>query len=289
MTPSLDSARSSAARVLRDRGIGTAALDARVLLTMATGLSLEALIAKGGEPIGRDAGDAFSGLWRGVLQASPYRESAGRESFADGIFGSARRRSISPRHGDADRRRLGPCWPGKADRLTVAHLGPGDGFGLHSDHPSRRIARCIGRRSRHQPRRAASRPGECRSMGVADRARFAVSDWFEALAGRYDIIVSNPPYVASAEIGGLAPEVAEHDPLAALDGGLDGLDAYRRIAAGTPAFLVPGGHLLVEIGCTQGEAVTDLFERAGLAVAQDGIVADLAGHPRCVCAKISEA
>ncbi|HML93058.1 peptide chain release factor N(5)-glutamine methyltransferase [Methyloceanibacter sp.] len=290
MMPSLDSARASAARVLRDRGIGTAALDARALLTAATGLSLEALIAKGREPLGPAAGTRFQGYVARRLAGEPVSRIRGTREFYGRDFRIGPQ-TLDPRPDTETLVAAVLDIVGREARagrpLRILDLGTGSGCILTTLLAELPDATGVGADISPGALRLARANAE--SVGVADRARFAVSDWFEALAGRYDIIVSNPPYIASDEIGGLAPEVAEHDPLAALDGGPDGLDAYRRIAAGAPAFLVPGGHLLVEIGCTQGDAVTGLFERAGLAVAEDGIVADLAGHPRCVCARTSEA
>lgn len=290
MMPSLDSARASAARVLRDRGIGTAALDARALLTAATGLSLEALIAKGREPLGPAAGTRFQGYVARRLAGEPVSRIRGTREFYGRDFRIGPQ-TLDPRPDTETLVAAVLDIVGREARagrpLRILDLGTGSGCILTTLLAELPDATGVGADISPGALRLARANAE--SVGVADRARFAVSDWFEALAGRYDIIVSNPPYIASDEIGGLAPEVAEHDPLAALDGGPDGLDAYRRIAAGAPAFLVPGGHLLVEIGYTQGDAVTGLFERAGLAVAEDGIVADLAGHPRCVCARTSEA
>lgn len=116
--------------------------------------------------------------------------------------------------------------------------------------------------------------------GVADRAAFAAGDWAAALAGRFDLVVSNPPYIASAVIDGLDPEVARHDPVRALDGGPDGLDAYRAILAGAPALLAPDGRLVVEIGHDQHEAVVRLVGAAGLRVGRSA--QDLGGHVRAL-------
>jgi release factor glutamine methyltransferase len=96
------------------------------------------------------------------------------------------------------------------------------------------------------------------------RAAFAACDMAAALGGPFDLIVSNPPYIASADIATLAPEVRDFDPRAALDGGPDGLDCYRAIAAGVPAVLKPGGVLVVELGFGQAEPVTALLAAAGL-------------------------
>jgi release factor glutamine methyltransferase len=98
--------------------------------------------------------------------------------------------------------------------------------------------------------------------------------------GRFDLIVSNPPYIPSGDLAGLAPEVREHDPLAALHGGEDGLAAYRIVFAGAPDLLAPGGALVVEIGSTQDQAVTRLAEAARLRVVR--VARDLAGRPRAV-------
>ena len=99
---------------------------------------------------------------------------------------------------------------------------------------------------------------------VADRLILPLSGWFDSIGGRFDLIVSNPPYIAGEEMSTLEPEVRDHDPRIALTDGGDGLSAYRAIAAGAPDHLTAGGRLLVEIGPTQAGAVTGLFRAAGL-------------------------
>lgn len=116
--------------------------------------------------------------------------------------------------------------------------------------------------------------------GVADRARLVLSDWFAAVEGAFDLIVSNPPYIAEAEMAGLAPEVALHEPRLALTPGGDGLDAYRAIAAEAGAHLAPGGRVLVEVGASQSDAVAVIFAAAGLS--DHEIVRDMSGHNRVV-------
>lgn len=101
-----------------------------------------------------------------------------------------------------------------------------------------------------------------RQLGVADRCMFLRADWYNEVEGRFDLIVSNPPYIAASELATLAPELG-HEPRMALTDEGDGLSAYRQIVPGASAHLVPGGRLLVEIGWTQAEAVRDLFEKAG--------------------------
>jgi len=117
-----------------------------------------------------------------------------------------------------------------------------------------------------------------RDLGLSDRVHFARGDWMRGLRGHYDLIVSNPPYIALAEMGGLAPEVRNHEPHLALTDGADGLTAYRIIVATAPFCLKPQGRLLVEIGPSQGQAVADLFTKAGFAGLR--ILPDLDGRDR---------
>jgi release factor glutamine methyltransferase len=114
---------------------------------------------------------------------------------------------------------------------------------------------------------------------LAGRVGLVAGDWTDAISEKFDLIVSNPPYIPTADIPGLMPEVAIHEPRAALDGGPDGLDAYRRIIAGLPRLLAPGGVAVLEIGVGQLPAVSALAVAAGFAAAAD---ADLAGVPRAV-------
>jgi release factor glutamine methyltransferase len=115
---------------------------------------------------------------------------------------------------------------------------------------------------------------------VAERLELVHADWWTGVAGQYDLIVSNPPYVTEADYDRLAPEITRWEPRTALTPGGDGLSAYRIIAGGLAAHLVPGGRCLVEIGADQGVAVADLLKAAGLeAVA---VYPDINGKARVV-------
>jgi release factor glutamine methyltransferase len=120
---------------------------------------------------------------------------------------------------------------------------------------------------------------------VEPRTDIRQSDWFANVEGRFDLIVSNPPYIALEEMDDLSEEVRGHEPGIALTDGGDGLGAYRQIAAQAPAHLLPEGRLLVEIGPTQGQAVSDMFAAAGL----HGITVlrDLDGRDRVVRAQMA--
>jgi release factor glutamine methyltransferase len=121
------------------------------------------------------------------------------------------------------------------------------------------------------------------ALGLADRAHFFAADWGAALAGRFDAIVANPPYIASADLPRLPREVIGYDPSRALDGGTDGLAAYRAIAAALPKLLAANGIFATEVGVDQASAVTAITRASGLA--WDEIDKDLAGIERCVIAR----
>ena len=119
---------------------------------------------------------------------------------------------------------------------------------------------------------------------VSARADIRKSDWFSAVEGLFDLIVSNPPYISRAEMDEIQPEVARHEPRMALTDEEDGLSAYREIAARARTALAPGGRVLVEIGATQGAAVQGIFARAGWT--QIEVIPDLGGRDRVVQARI---
>jgi release factor glutamine methyltransferase len=116
-------------------------------------------------------------------------------------------------------------------------------------------------------------------IGLADRAAFVGGDWTNALNGRFDLVISNPPYIPAADIPGLMPEVALHEPRRALDGGADGCDAYRTILHDLAHRLLPGGAAILELGAGQAAAVSALAQQAGFAAS---LHLDLAGIQRAI-------
>lgn len=153
------------------------------------------------------------------------------------------------------------------DRLL--DLGTGSGAILLSLLKERPQARAEGTDLSEPALQVARRNAQ--ALGVARRAQLYRSDWFDAVRGHFDLITSNPPYIAQDEMAALAPELA-HEPRMALTDGADGLTAYRAITAGAGDHLAPRGWLMVEIGPTQGALVLAMFQHAGLvncAVRQD--------------------
>jgi release factor glutamine methyltransferase len=123
------------------------------------------------------------------------------------------------------------------------------------------------------------------ALGLAGRAQFLIGDWGTAVSGRFDAIVSNPPYIARSALADLPREVALYDPCLALDGGPDGLGAYRSLVVDVPRLLKPRGVFACEVGSGQAPAVEAMLRASGLAI--DGCERDLAGLARCVVARAS--
>jgi release factor glutamine methyltransferase len=124
------------------------------------------------------------------------------------------------------------------------------------------------------------------ALGLAERVRFVVCDWVSALSGRFAAIVANPPYITRTALADLPCEVGRHDPRRALDGGEDGLAAYRMIAPELPTLLAPGGVCAVEVGAGQAHAAAAIFAARGLII--DGIERDLADVERCVVMRLAQ-
>jgi len=125
-----------------------------------------------------------------------------------------------------------------------------------------------------------------KAADLGDRLELRRANWFAGLEGQFDLIVSNPPYIGRAELAGLAPDVRNWDPEVALSPGADALAAYRMICAAAPGFLAPLGRLIVEIGATQGAAVSELFKECGMQ--QINVIPDLDGRDRVVSGVFSE-
>jgi release factor glutamine methyltransferase len=168
---------------------------------------------------------------------------------------------------------------GRAYRIL--DLGTGSGCLLLALLSERPMATGLG--SDCAPGAAVAARDNAERLGLAGRAGFAVGDWAAAITGPFDAVVVNPPYITSGAIATLAPEVRDFDPRVALDGGGDGLDAYRKIARELPRLLAPGGIFVGELGFSQDHAVAEIIGTAGLAV--ETLLPDLAGIPRCIVAR----
>jgi release factor glutamine methyltransferase len=275
----LGHALASVRRRLAAAGIASPALDARLLVIAATGLSHEALIAAPERMLEGEEARRLDALADRRLAGEPVSRIVAEREFYGRPFtiGPA---SLDPRPDTETlvERALGFART-RAVPVEILDLGTGSGAILVTLLAELLEARgtgtdvCIA--ALDMARRNALR------HHVADRARFVSADWCQGLEDRFDLIVANPPYIASGDLDGLSREVRDHDPLRALDGGPDGLDAYRAIAAGAGPLLAPDGLLALEIGAGQHDAVTEVFARHGWRPAPAAAACrDLAGHIR---------
>lgn len=277
-------ARRLLARAFRERGIEAAELDARILIGHALGLD-HAALAVAERTLDAPQASAIAALAERRLAREPVARIVGLKEFW-GLPLALSAATLVPRPetetlveaalaviGDADAR---------ARPWRIADLGTGTGallLALLTELPQ---ARGVGTDlARHA---IATARDNARRLGLASRADFVVCDFGAALAAGCDLVVANPPYVAHAAIAALAPEVRDHDPPLALDGGRDGLAGYRAIAADARRLLAPGGALILELGAGQAGAVCDLVSSAGLRVEGEPC-RDLAGIPRALVAR----
>ena len=170
------------------------------------------------------------------------------------------------------------CVPDRTLPLSVLDLGTGSGCLLLALLHELPAAWGVG--IDVDPDAVAVARDNARRLRLADRAAFLCSDWAAPLAGRFDLVVANPPYIGRLDRAELAPEVGVYDPPMALDGGSDGLAAYRRLSAGLDGLLPSGGHVVLEVGAGQADAVEELLRARGLVVR--GRWLDLSGIDRSV-------
>lgn len=267
-----------AGQVLRAAGVEAPRLEARWLLAHVLGCREEDLLRDPRAPVPAEKGAAFAGLLRRRAAREPLAHLLGHVGFwtLDLAVSDA---TLVPRpDSEAVVEAALAAFADRGRVRRVLDLGTGTGALLLAV-----LAECpgawgVGVDLAPAAARLAAR--NAAANGLADRACFVAADWDAPLAGPFDLVLSNPPYIPSEAIPGLMPEVARHEPRLALDGGADGLDAYRRILRSLPGLLAPGGRAVLEIGAGQGEAVEAIARRQGLAPLARG--RDLGGIERAV-------
>ena len=278
MTADVGTALKSAVRRLRDADIDTARLDARLLLGDVLAVEPPDLIAHPERELTAGESDRFLALIDRRCAREPVSQLLGRREFW-GLSLRVTADTLSPR--PETETLVEAALTDIADRTTALRLlDLGTGTGclllalLHS------LPRATGVGVDHSEPAVAVARANAAELGLAARAVFRRGDWTEGLDERFDLVVSNPPYIATAEIEWLMPEVSSHEPHLALDGGQDGLTAYRAIAHGVRGCLRPGGRLVLEIGAGQGDSVEGVFVGAGFQVVT--VRNDLLGLPRAL-------
>jgi release factor glutamine methyltransferase len=281
-TTSITSARRALAHRFHGHGIDTPEIDARVLIGHALSLDHAALAAAGERALSADEHAAIQRLADRRLSGEPIARIVGTKEFW-GLPFAISPAVLVPRPDsetvveaalaaiDAEGAR--------SAALRILDIGTGSGallLALLSELPN---AHGVG--TDVSPEALAVAQRNARKLGLASRAAFVSCNFAMALARPFDLVVSNPPYVATGDLPTLAPEVRDHDPIVALDGGADGLAAYRIIAAEAARLIQPRGHLVLELGAGQANAVRALFAAAGVG-ATSKAWPDLAGIARAL-------
>jgi release factor glutamine methyltransferase len=277
---SIAQARRAVTARFREQNLDAPDLDARLIVGHAVGLDHAALTAQSERALTRAEAERLAALVARRLAHEPVARILGTKEFwslplavtPDVLVPRPETETVV----EAALAAVAPRRP-----LRIADLGTGSGAILLALLAERPDAFGIG--TDRDPRALAVACHNAEQLGLAARAAFVACDFGAALDGGCDLVVSNPPYIAAGDIATLAPEVRDHDPRAALDGGADGLAAYRAIAADASRLLAPAGTIAVEIGASQAEPVMALLAGRGLAV-EDAPRRDLAGLPRVVVA-----
>ena len=278
----VEAARRALTARFKSGSIESAELDARLLVGAVLGLDLTGLISAASRRLTADESIRLEDFARRRLGGEPVARIVGQKEFW-GLSLQLSAATLVPRPDTEtlvelalDMLRACPA----ADRpLRIADLGTGSGailLALLSE-----LSGAVGLGTDISVAALETARSNAVHLGLADRAAFIACDYAAALSGPFDLIVSNPPYIRSADIAGLATEVRNFDPPAALDGGRDGLDAYRVLIPRAAPLLAPQGALVVEVGQGQHDDVGAMMAAAGLAPEGPARV-DLAGIRRAV-------
>ncbi len=275
--------RRAVAQRFRVEGLDSPDLDARLLVGHALGLDHAGLVREGERALAPTDIAAIETLVARRLAGEPVARIIGFKEFW-GLTFALSPAVLVPRPDtetvvETALARLGP--DARSRPLRLADLGTGSGAILVALLHELPNAHGVG--TDISVAALATAQANARRNGVADRAAFVACDFGAALAGGLDVVVTNPPYISSGEIAGLAAEVRAFDPLGALDGGPDGLAACRAIVADAPRLLAPAGHLVMEVGAGQAPAACALATAAGLGSVL--VTPDLAGIHRVVSSR----
>jgi release factor glutamine methyltransferase len=273
-----------ARRLLTGAGIADAALDARLLVEHFSGTTRTDAVANPDKPVDPEAAKAIEAALARRVAGEPVHRILGFRDFY-GLRLCLSTETLEPR---PDTETLVDAVlpfvrtrSRESGRCSILDLGTGTGaiaLALLSAVPA---AQATGADISEDALATAAR--NARNLGLADRFATRKSNWFEKVSGRYDAIVSNPPYIPASDIDALQKEVRDFDPRRALDGGDDGLDAYRAIARGAERHLEPDGVVAIEIGNTQKQGACALFVLAGFERVE--AKRDLAGNDRVLIFK----
>lgn len=258
---------------LRAVGIGDAPGDCRRLMAFALGIGSDRLTLHLGDEMTGAQAAAFEAAVAARVTRRPVSQIVGERLFFGRSF-KVTQDTLDPR----PETELLVQTALERPFVRMLDLGTGTGCILLSCLAGMPIATGVGTDLSEAALRVAAE--NAARLGLERRVALRQSDWFREVSGRFDLILSNPPYIAADEMAGLQPEVRDWEPHLALSPGGDGLDAYRAIAAGAAARLMAGGRIVLEIGPTQGQAVSALFMAQGFERLR--VLKDLDGRDRVV-------
>lgn len=270
--------RRKAERLLAAAGIDTAQIDASLLMQHALGCDAASLISSASGELSEGEIAQLNMLVARRAAREPVAQIVGFKDFWQDRF-AVSREVLTPR---PDSETLIEAMlehrPKRDAAYRILDLGTGSGcllLSLLREYPN---ARGLGVDVSEAALRVAK--GNAHALGLAPRCFFAAISWMQALQSRFDMIISNPPYIACGEKAALAPEVSEYEPSGALYGGEDGLEAYRQMIASLPDFLDQGGLAVIELGAGQADAVATIAQQHGLKLL--AVKPDLAGIARAM-------
>lgn len=264
---------------LRDADVAeTPRLDAILLLEHASGISADRLRLDPAASLTPETVAAFETLLARRLRHEPVSKIIGRREFWSLDFRTSRD-VLDPRP-DSETLVAGvlAAVPDRQAALRLVDFGTGSGCLLLS--LLHELPQATGLGVDLSPTALAIARENADRLGLSARSVFRQGNWADGLDGAFDILISNPPYIESAVVPGLEPEVADYDPHLALDGGADGLEAYRQLAPALALLAAPGAFVALEIGLGQDVAVSGLLARAGFA--EIAVLPDLSGIGRVV-------
>ena len=277
----VETARRALAKKLHAAGIDSAELDARLLMGAALQLDLTGLITSISRRLATSETLALDGFARRRIAGEPVARILGWKEFW-GLPLKLSASTLVPRPDtetvvEAALENARGLAPDRA--LRIADIGTGSGAILLA--LLHELPHAFGIGTDISPEALRTARSNAVNLKLSSRAAFVACDYAAALSDVFDLVVSNPPYVRSSDIAGLATEVRDHDPRPALDGGADGLAAYRALIPQAEALMRPGGALVVEAGHGQSSDIESLMTAAGLTV-DCPPKPDLAGVPRAV-------
>ena len=270
------------AAAFAEKGLEAPEREARALLRASLGLSDLDLVTRGEQEVAADDAARLRALAERRSQGEPLARLTGRREFWSLDFTLAPETLVPRPETETLVEAALALFPDHTAPLRILDLGTGSGAllaALLSEYPA-----AFGVGVDLSPGAARQARENLAALGFSERSSVLVGHWGEALSGGFDLVVSNPPYIPSTDIPALEREVREHDPLLALDGGPQGLDAYRILADALPGLLVSGGGAVLELGIGQEADVAALLAAAGLPA--DGPARrDLAGIARALVAR----